>query len=115
VTFRFPPGEICIESLSSASLVAKLLVEVQRVQPALIVSDAMLAADLCIDSLELLDLGMALEDHYGIALKADALIGIETVGDLVGVVEDARYASDLAAGEAVSERSQGEIWLRIYP
>lgn len=47
-----------------------------------------LAEDLDIDSLDLVDLVMSLEDEFGMELPDDALAEMSTVGDLVRYIEE---------------------------
>lgn len=58
-----------------------------------------LVEDLQLDSIRLLSLAMAVEDHFRIALDAEDEGGIERVGDLVALVA-AKLAARGAAGEA---------------
>lgn len=46
-----------------------------------------LVEDLQLDSIRLLSLAMAVEDHFKIALDADDEAGIVTVGDLLALIE----------------------------
>ena len=63
----------------------------RKVNPGLeegkIVPAAMLKDDLDIDSLDLVEVAMALEDVYGLTLDEDEMDGIKTVGDIVNLVE----------------------------
>jgi acyl carrier protein len=54
-----------------------------------------LVEDLSLDSIHLLTLAVEVEDHFHICLEEDDEAGLETVGDLVAVVE-----RKLAAGGA---------------
>lgn len=47
-----------------------------------------LSEDLDIDSLDLVDLVMSLEDEFGMELPDDALEDMSTVGDLVKYIEE---------------------------
>jgi acyl carrier protein len=49
--------------------------------------DSRLVEDLELDSLRLLTLAMAVEDHFRIALTEDDEAGIVTVGDLLATIE----------------------------
>jgi acyl carrier protein len=55
-----------------------------------------LAEDLDIDSTELVEVVVALEQHFGVSIDADAEGGFETFGDLVDCV-----ARLMSAGTAV--------------
>lgn len=49
--------------------------------------DTNLADDLGADSLDSVDLGMAIEDEFGVTIADEDLVNIKTVGDLVRYVE----------------------------
>jgi acyl carrier protein len=63
----------------------------RKVNPGLeegkIVPTALLKDDLDIDSLDLVEVAMALEDVYSLTLQEDEMDGIKTVGDIVSLVE----------------------------
>ena len=48
--------------------------------------EALLGEDLGVDSLAAIELGMVLEDEFGISLPDDVLAGVLSFGDLVDVV-----------------------------
>ena len=50
-------------------------------------ADQRLVEDLQLDSIRLLSLAMAVEDHFRIALDAEEEGGIDRVGDLVDLIE----------------------------
>jgi acyl carrier protein len=52
-----------------------------------IVPGAMLKDDLDVDSLDLVEVAMALEDVYSLTLQEDEMDGIKTVGDIVSLIE----------------------------
>jgi len=54
---------------------------VDRLTPGLL-----LAEDLGLDSLAAIELGMALEDEFTIALPDEVVVDVRTVGDLIDVV-----------------------------
>ena len=58
-----------------------------------------LVADLQLDSIRLLSLSMAVEDHFRIALDADDESSIEKIGDLIALVAR-KLEQQLAAGLA---------------
>ena len=60
---------------------AHLDLAVERLRP-----DALLGEDLGVDSLAAIELGMVLEDEFGISLPDDVLAEVQTFGDLVDVV-----------------------------
>jgi len=63
----------------------------RKVNPGLeeskIVPAALLKDDLDIDSLDLVEVAMALEDVYSLTLDEDEMDGIKTVGDIINLVE----------------------------
>lgn len=50
--------------------------------------DASLIGDLGLDSLDVIDLAMSIEDEFDIEVPDDAIDGIKTVGDLVRFIEE---------------------------
>ena len=62
-----------------------------KVQPGLeeskIVPGALLKEDLDIDSLDLVEVALALEDALGLSLPEDDMDGIEKVSDIVSLIE----------------------------
>ena len=52
-----------------------------------VVSGALLKDDLDIDSLDLVEVAMALEDTFSLTLPEDEMEDIRTVGDIVSVIE----------------------------
>ena len=64
---------------------------IRKVNPGIdeskIVSDALLKDDLDIDSLDLVEVAMALEDVFNLTLDEDEMDNIKRVGDIVSLVE----------------------------
>jgi acyl carrier protein len=64
---------------------------IRKVNPGIdeskIVSGALLKDDLDIDSLDLVEVAMALEDVFNLTLEEDEMDNIKTVGDIVSLVE----------------------------
>ncbi|MEU5953058.1 acyl carrier protein [Streptomyces sp. NPDC047525] len=60
--------------------------------------DRRLAEDLDIDSTELVEVVVALEQHFGVSIDADAEGGFRTFGDLVGCVRRLLLAGVAAVG-----------------
>lgn len=58
----------------------KCAVEVLSVDAAQVTKDARFAEDLDADSLDLVELVMALEEEFGVSVEEEELEGIETVG-----------------------------------
>ena len=52
-----------------------------------VVSAALLKDDLDIDSLDLVEIAMSLEDVFNITLPEDEMENITTVGDVVSIIE----------------------------
>jgi acyl carrier protein len=68
--------------------VTELAVEVLGVEPAAVTEDARFADDLDADSLDLVELVMALEERLDITVPEDELEGVETVGQAISLVSD---------------------------
>ena len=52
------------------------------------VSDAAFIDDLGADSLDIVELIMAMEDHFGLEVSDDDLAKIRTVGDITGYIKE---------------------------
>jgi len=52
-----------------------------------VVSNALLKDDLDIDSLDMVEIAMSLEDIFNITLSEDEMENITTVGDVVSVID----------------------------
>jgi acyl carrier protein len=68
--------------------VAQLAVEVLGVEPEAVVEEARFKEDLDADSLDLVELVMALEERFDISVPEDELEGVLTVGQAVALVAD---------------------------
>jgi acyl carrier protein len=68
--------------------VAQLAVEVLGVEPEAVVEEARFKEDLDADSLDLVELVMALEERFDISVPEDELENVLTVGQAVGLVSD---------------------------
>jgi acyl carrier protein len=64
----------------------KCAVEVLAVDPAKVTPDARFGDDLDADSLDLVELVMALEEEFDVTVDEDELDGIETVGQALALV-----------------------------
>ena len=70
------------------------------------VADSDCFADMRADSLDLIEIGITIEEHYAIDLENSAFADAKTVGDAVAAVENAvladisRDKGDALAGEA---------------
>ncbi len=58
----------------------KCAVEVLSVEPSAVTREARFAEDLDADSLDLVELVMALEEEFGVSVEEEELEGIETCG-----------------------------------
>lgn len=68
--------------------VKKLIAEQLDVEEANIQESSSITDDLGADSLDVVDLVMALEDEFSIEIPEDQVENIKTVGDIVKYVED---------------------------
>ena len=78
------PGEMSPEE--SFDLFKQCAVEVLQVDPSKIVPEARFADDLDADSLDLVELVMALEEKFGIDVPEAELEGVQTVGQAYELV-----------------------------
>jgi acyl carrier protein len=58
------------------------------VDPARLLPAARLGEDLCVDSLDAVELTMVLEDEFDIALPEEAVAEVRTYGDMVTLVRE---------------------------
>ncbi len=68
--------------------VKKLISEQLDVEEANIQESSSIADDLGADSLDVVDLVMAIEDEFSIEIPEDQVENIKTVGDIVKYIED---------------------------
>ena len=68
--------------------VKKLISEQLDVEEANIQESSSIADDLGADSLDVVDLVMAIEDEFSIEMPEDQVENIKTVGDIVKYIED---------------------------
>lgn len=68
--------------------VKALIVKELNVKDDNITMETKLAEDLGADSLDAVEIILALEDKYGVAIDDEVAKGIKTVGDLVNYVEE---------------------------
>ena len=68
--------------------VQEIIVNELRVDKAKVTLDARLAEDLGADSLDAVEVIMALEDEFGLSIDDDAAKEIKTVGDLVKYIDE---------------------------
>jgi len=67
--------------------VKNIIVKELKLDESKITLDAKLADDLGCDSLDAVEIVMALEDEFGISIDDDATQTIKTVGDLVNYID----------------------------
>jgi acyl carrier protein len=73
--------------MDTAATVKRLIVDHLCVEPEKVTDDAMLVDDLGADSLDAVELAMACDEEFGIALDDDEIKPHFRVCDLVGLVE----------------------------
>jgi acyl carrier protein len=74
--------------MTVAEKVKKMIVEQLEVNESEVVPEAKFIDDLGADSLDIVELVMALEDEYGIEIPDEDAEKIETVGDAVRYIEE---------------------------
>ncbi len=74
--------------MAVAEKVKKMIVEQLGVNEAEVVPEAKFIDDLGADSLDIVELIMALEDEYGIEIPDEDAEKIETVGDAIRYIEE---------------------------
>lgn len=74
--------------MSITEKVKKMIVEQLGVNEAEVVPEAKFIDDLGADSLDIVELIMALEDEYGIEIPDEDAEKIETVGDAIKYIEE---------------------------
>jgi acyl carrier protein len=67
--------------------VKSIIVQQLGVDPEKVTRDASLTNDLGADSLDLVELTMAIEEEFGIEIPDEEVAKIQTVGDIVGYVQ----------------------------
>lgn len=67
--------------------VCEVMVDTLSCDPQDITMEASLKEDLEIDSLDAVELNMALEDYFAITINDDVLASMKTVGDIVKYLE----------------------------
>ena len=70
--------------------IKEVIVEVLSVDEDKVTMDASLSEDLGADSLDAVELGMAVEDKLGITISDDDMATIKTVADLVKIAEESK-------------------------
>ena len=80
--------------MSVAERVRAIVVEEMRVSESEVTESATFDGDLKLDSLEVVELLMALEDEFGVDIPEDEAAEIQTVGDAVRYLEQKTGQSD---------------------
>lgn len=70
--------------------IKEVIVEVLSVDEDKVTMDASLSEDLGADSLDAVELGMAIEDKLGITISDEDMATIKTVSDLVDIAEKSK-------------------------
>lgn len=70
--------------------IKEVIVEVLSVDEDKVTMDANLSEDLGADSLDAVELGMAIEDKLGITISDEDMANIKTVSDLVDIAEKSK-------------------------
>ena len=73
--------------------VTRILEQVAKVDPAAMARDMRLREDLGVDSLTLIEVGVAAEDAFGVPLPDEDPERFQTVGDVIDYVRRARVAA----------------------
>ena len=73
--------------MSVFETVQAIIAEKLNVEKEKVTLEAALAEDLGADSLDAIEIVMALEDEFGLSLDADSTQNIKTVNDLVSYIE----------------------------
>ena len=71
---------------------AEVLEKVAKVDPTEVTRDKRLRDDFGIDSLSMIDVAVAAEDAFGVLLPDEDVERLETVGDAVDYIQQARFA-----------------------
>ena len=75
-------------SESDTNIVLDILVEQLGVEKSQLTPDARLKEDLGADSLDTMEIAMALDEHFHISLPDEAIERVSTVGDLFEVLSE---------------------------
>lgn len=68
--------------------VKQIIVETLKLDPSKVTLEASLEHDLGADSLDAVEVIMALEEEFDIEISDDASVNIKTVGDIVSQIEE---------------------------
>jgi acyl carrier protein len=77
-----------ILSDNDTKAVHDILVEQLGVEPAQLTLDARIQEDLCADSLDVMEIILAVEDHFHLSIPDEKAERVSTVGDLMEALAD---------------------------
>jgi len=72
---------------STADRVKNVIATMMGIEPARVTDDATLATDLGADSIDMVEISIALEEEFPIEISDDMLEGMKTVGDALSAVD----------------------------
>jgi acyl carrier protein len=78
-------------------------------------TDVSLLDDLAADSLDLVELSLAIENHFGVVVPESALDGVRTYGDLVELVYVQMRGRRDAEQRLEARSSPAMVWARVVP
>lgn len=110
-TGRRPAGAAANEALATPLARAIWAWLQERFPEQVLASDTVLQLDLGVDSLAWIDLGLALEARFGIALPEDAFARIVTLADLVREIEEASQRGAAKPATRISLADLEAHWL----
>jgi acyl carrier protein len=78
--------------MNNTDVFAKFKISLSKIEPKFdidsITSDSSLKDDLDLDSLDVIELLMILEEDFGLEINLEELVDITTVGDACGIIEE---------------------------
>ena len=72
---------------------AEIVYDVARIDPTLVTPEKRFVDDFDIDSLSMVEIATAAEDHFGVRIPDEDLKNLKTVGDAVAYIEKAGVAA----------------------
>ena len=66
----------------------EIICDFANIKPEEITEDTSIRTGLLLDSLSLVNLAVAIEDEFGLEISDRDVMGIETVGDLMKIIEE---------------------------
>jgi acyl carrier protein len=92
-----------------------LVAERLGVDPEELTPDVSLTDDLAVDSLDLVDLAIGLEDRFGITVPESTIDELRTYGELVDVTEARVQERRAKEASEESQRTPPMVWARVLP